>query len=203
MVLSLCDRTGNMVKPWAENGHKCMIVDIQHEPGEHTKGNITRVGADIRYWITPRLNYEICFAFPPCTNLAVSGARWFKSKGLRGLIDGLELVESCRQICEWVDAPWVLENPVSTLSTYWRKPDYSFNPCDYGGYLDPPGDTYNKKTCLWTGNGFKIPEKKPVFPIDGSKIHRMPPSADRGDLRSETPLGFAWAVFHANQGKAA
>lgn len=200
MILSLCDRTGNMVKPWAENGHNCMIVDIQHEPGEHTKGNITRVGVDIRYWIPPKIDYEICFAFPPCTNLSVSGARWFKSKGLRGLIDGLEIVEACRKICEWVGSPWMLENPVSTLSTYWRKPDYSFNPCDYGGYLDPSGDTYTKKTCLWIGNGFKMPVKRPVEPTDGSKIHRLPPSADRGDLRSETPLGFARAVFNQAQG---
>jgi len=92
----------------------------------------------------------------------------------------------------------MIENPVSTLSTYWRKPDYMFDPCDYGRYLDPPGDAYTKKTCLWVGNGFVMPPKKPVPPVEGSKIHRMPPSKDRGYLRSVTPMGFAEAVFQAN-----
>ena len=198
VVLSLCDYTGNMVKPWAEAGYECICVDIRHEPGERKKNGITFVGADIRDWLPPRLDYEIVFAFPPCTNLAVSGARWFKDKGLKGLIEGLELVERCREICEWSGAPYMIENPVSTLSTYWRKPDYTFNPCDYGGYLNPPSDHYTKKTCLWTGNGFVMPPKKPVEPSEGSKMHLLPPSKDRANIRSETPKGFAMAVYDSN-----
>ena len=198
VVLSLCDYTGNMVKPWAKAGYECICVDIRHPAGEHTRDGITFVGADIRYWLPPKKDYAIVFAFPPCTNLAVSGARWFKDKGLRGLIEGLELVERCRAICEWSGAPYMIENPVSTLSTYWRKPDYTFDPCDYGGYLNPPGDAYTKKTCLWVGNGFVMPPKKPVPPVEGSKMHLMPPSKDRGHLRSVTPMGFAEAVFQAN-----
>ena len=139
------------------------------------------------------------FAFPPCTHLAVSGARWFKTKGLGALADALQLVERCRIIAEISGAPWMLENPVSTLSTYWRKPDVTFDPCDFGGYLDPTGDAYTKKTCLWTGGGFVMPEPKPVAPTERSPIHLMPPSDDRGDLRSVTPMGFAKAVFLANR----
>lgn len=191
IVLSLCDRTGNMVLPWSEKGHECWIVDIQHEPGANRDGNVVRVGCDIMHWLPPRREYLVAFAFPPCTNLAVSGARWFKDKGLSGLADGLRLVERCRDILEWCGCPWMLENPVSTLSSYWRKPDFTFDPCDYG-------DPYTKKTCLWTGNGFVMPPKRPVPATEGSRMWKLPPSNDRGDIRSETPMGFARAVAEAN-----
>ena len=197
-VLSLCDRTGNMVRPWAEAGYECICVDIQHD-GIRTEGNITFIGADVRFWMPPPRKYEIVFAFPPCTNLAVSGARWFTDKGMGGLMEALEIVEACRRICEWSEAPWMIENPVSTISSYWRKPDHTFDPCDYGGYLNPPGDAYTKRTCLWTGGGFTMPPRMPVTPCEGSKMHRLPPSADRGDLRSVTPRGFARAVMLAQQ----
>lgn len=197
LVLSLCDRTGVMVQPWLDAGYRCTIVDVQHAPGVETDDLLTRVGADLRSWLPPLDEYEIVFAFPPCTNLASSGARWFKDKGLVGLIDGLELVERCRLIAEWSGAPWMIENPNGTLSTYWRQPDFRFDPCEFGGYLNPPGDAYTKRTCLWTGNDFPIPRHKAVTPIDGSKMHRLPPSPERGDLRSVTPAGFARAVFEA------
>lgn len=123
----------------------------------------------------------------------MSGARWFKDKGLRSLIDALSLVERCREIAEWSGAPWFLENPVSTISSYWRKPDYTFDPCDYG-------DPYTKRTCLWTGGGFVMPPKDRVEPTEGSKMHLLPPSHERANLRSATPMGFARAVFEANHG---
>lgn len=204
LVLSLCDRTGHMIEPWVAAGFECMAVDLRHSEGERRDGLVTWVGADIRWWLPPRREYAVVFAFPPCTNLAISGARWFKEKGLRALAEGLELVERCRAICEWSDAPWMLENPVSTLSTYWRKPDYTFNPCDFGGYLEPEGDAYTKRTCLWVGGGFTLPAKRPVFPHNGSQMHLLAPSPDRADLRSETPRGFARAVFeHMNRRAAA
>lgn len=92
----------------------------------------------------------------------------------------------------------MIENPVSTLSTYWRKPDHTFDPCDYGGYVSPPADQYTKKTCLWVGNGFVMPKTRPVEPVLGSKMHFVGPSPERANLRSATPLGFAYAVFQAN-----
>lgn len=200
MILSLCDRTGVMVRPWAEAGYDCLCVDIQHQ--DRIEGSIAFVGADVTDYLPPLTEYRMVFAFPPCTNLAVSGARWFRDKGLKGLCDGLRVVEACRRICEWSGAPYLIENPVSTLSTYWRKPDHIFDPCDYGGYLTPPGDRYTKRTCLWTGNGFVMPAKRPVEPAEKSLIHHMPPSPDRGDLRSVTPEGFARAVFEANHSQA-
>jgi hypothetical protein len=197
LVLSLCDRTGNMVRPWAEAGYRCVTVDIQREPKKIP--NVTRVQSDVRRFLPPRAAYAAVFAFTPCTHLAVSGARWFKEKGLHGLTEALDVTEACVRICEWSGARWMLENPVSTLSSYWRKPDHLFDPCEYGGYLTPPGDAYTKRTCLWTGGGFVMPDKRPVAPTDGSKMHRLGPGPNRADKRSVTPMGFARAVFEANR----
>lgn len=189
-----------MVKPWADAGFLCYCVDIQHPAGEHRQGNIVRVGANVREWLPPFGPIKILFAFPPCTDVAVSGARWFRDKGLRALIDSLELFDATVRLAEWTKAPYMIENPVVTVSTYWRKPDHAFNPCDYGGYLSPPGDAYTKKTCLWTGNGFVMPIPRRVAPVEGSKMHTLSPSLNRASLRSETPRGFAQAVFEANRG---
>lgn len=190
-----------MVAPWADAGFLCYCVDLQHAAGEHRKGNIVRVGADVCDWLPPYARIKILFAFPPCTHVAASGARWFKDKGLGALIQSLELFEASVRIAEWTQAPYIIENPVSTVSTYWRKPDYTFDPCDFGGYLPSPGEAYTKKTCLWAGNGFRMPTPKPIPPIEGSKMHRLPPSDLRSALRSETPHGFAQAVFRANCGR--
>jgi hypothetical protein len=198
IVLSLCDVTTTMVRPWLAAGYECWCVDLQHPTGEHREGQLVRVGADLRTWLPPRGEYAIVFAFPPCTHLAVSGARWFREKGLSALIEGLTLVDRCREIAQWTAAPWMLENPVSTISSYWREPDYAFDPCDFGGYLTPTGDAYTKRTCLWTGGGFIMPQPSPVPATEGSRMHLLPPSEERANLRSATPAGFARAVFEAN-----
>ncbi len=193
LVVSLCDLTGNMVRPWAEAGYLCICCDLQHSiRADHVEGNITFAWADVRSLSHDAVrDAAIVFASPPCTNLAVSGARDFQKKGIRGLIDALEVVEACRLLCEFSGARWMLENPVSRLSSCWRKPDHIFHPWEYG-------DGYTKKTCLWTGGGFVMPEKRPVPITSPSYIHKMPPSAERSNLRSATPMGFARAVFQAN-----
>lgn len=195
-IVSLCDRTGNMVKPWVEAGHEAVTVDLQPAAWEHPRR--THIQADVRNIANIELGcFDFVAAFPPCTHLASSGARWFRDKGMAKLIEALELVEACRAFCEGQGAPYMIENPVGTLSTYWRKPDYTFHPVDYAGY-GSKADEYTKKTCLWTGNGFVMPPTKPGQPTLGSLMHRLPPSKDRGDLRSATPHGFARAVFLAN-----
>jgi len=190
IVISCFDFSGVFVKPWADAGYDCYCVDLQHEG--KTCGNVKYIGADVLEWLPPR--GEIAFAafFPPCTDVAVSGARWFKDKGIGAVINALKLFERSVLLAEWTEAPYFIENPVSTISSYWRKPDHTFDPCDYG-------DPYTKKTHLWTGGGFVMPEKCPVDPTDGSKMHRLAPSPDRANLRSQTPAGFADAVFEANQ----
>lgn len=193
IVLSLCDVSTVMVQPWLTAGYECWCVDLQHEPGVSRDGQLVRVGCDLMHWLPPRAEYRIAFAFPPCTNLAVSGARWFSDKGLAGLSEAIRVVERCRDILEWCGCPWALENPVGTLSTYWRKADHTFDPADYG-------DGWTKKTCLWTGGGFVMPPKQRVEITQPGYIHRMPPGPMRAKLRSQTPAGFARAVYEANQG---
>ena len=198
LALFLCEKSTVMVQPWAEAGYLCYCVDIQHEPGEHRDGNIIRVGADLNYWYPPRGKFVFGAAFPPCTHLSGSGARWWKQKGLPILGPALDLFTRSVLILDSLDCPYLVENPYGALSTHYRKPDYKFDPADYGGYLDPPGDAYTKITHLWTGGGFVMPFKKPVEPTEGSKMHRLSPSKDRANKRSVTPEGFARAVSEAN-----
>jgi len=196
IYLGLFEKSGVMARPWADAGFRCICVDWDCEPG--TREGIEYVSADIRGYMPPMGEYAFAAAFSDCTHLAGSGARWWKSKGFGPLAEGIGLFAVAERLCKWTGAPYMLENPVGRLSAI-QKPDYYFNPCDFGGYLDPPGDAYTKKTCLWTGGGFVMPEPKPVEPTEGSKMHLLPPSADRADLRSMTPEGFARAVFEANR----
>lgn len=204
-ILSLCDRTGNMVRPWIEVGHEAVTVDLQPSAWDHPRR--THYEADVCKIIAETAaqpQFDFVAAFPPCTHLAVSGARWFREKGLSKLIEALQIVEACRAICEASGAPYMIENPVGTLATYWREPDYTFHPVHYAGYAeDPSTDEYTKKTCLWTGGGFVMPARKPGEPTLGSLMHKLPPSDDRADIRSATPMGFARAVFLANSGQTA
>jgi hypothetical protein len=202
VAISLFDYTGNMVAPWAEAGFLCYCVDLKHPAGENREDNIVRVGADVREWLPPYAVVKILFAFPPCTHVAASGARWFRDKGLGSLVSALKLFDAAVRLAEWTRAPYLIENPVSTVSTYWRKPDYAFDPCDYGGYVTPATDAYTKRTCLWTGNGFVMPNIRRVTPWEGSRMHRLSPSKHREALRSATPKGFAAAVFAANSNPA-
>ena len=197
VVISAFDKTTTMVKPWAEAGYLCYCIDIQHAPGETREGNIIKVGADILHWLPPKGNIVASFWFVPCTDTAVSGARWFRDKGLRALQYSIKMWRRSFDLAELIGAPYFIENPISVIGSY-EKPCYKFNPCDYGAYIPGGGDRYTKKTQLWTGNGFIMPDKKPVEPTEGSKMHLLPPSDDRADLRAATPEGFARAVFIAN-----
>lgn len=170
VVISLFDYTGIMVKPWLDAGYTCYIVDLQHKTGIHpdTKNpRLIRIGADIRHgWLPPKETVgRIAFvmSFPECTNVAVSGAVHFLKKGPRALALSLDLFATSKEIGEWSGAPYAIENPISTFSTYCGKPDHIFDPFEYGGYLPEngkhpeypdyiaPRDAYPKTTCLWTG----------------------------------------------------
>ncbi len=198
IVLSLCDKTGNMVQPWLEAGYEAVTVDLQEaETANKARHHFV---ADVTTWRYPMRFGQpaMVFAFPPCTHLAASGARWFASKGMGALIDALRIVDACRELCEASGAPYMIENPVGTLATYWRKPDHFFHPCDYTAF--ELGDNYTKKTCLWTGGGFVMPA---VQRVDGlatpdDRIHKKSPGPDRADFRSATPMGFARAVYLTN-----
>ena len=200
-IVSLFDKTGTMVEPWAEAGHECWIVDIQHEKGVHydEERGIHIVGADLRFHVpeeVPR-NVDFVACFPPCTHLSISGARWMQGKGLRALAESVEMFATSAEYAENTGAPYFIENPMSTISTYWRPPDHKFHPAHYSGYhLE---DNYTKETWLWVGNGFIMPPKDMPMDlfVDTQKIHYLPPSDERANIRSATPTGFAIAVYQA------
>jgi hypothetical protein len=157
---------------------------------------------------------DLLSAFPPCTDMAVSGAKHLAAKKLADPAvedKALALVYCAKRIGDKLGCPYFIENPVSTLATLWRKPDYTFHPRDFGGYLSdgdlhptwsnyiPPRDAYDKLTCLWTGGGYTLPDKKvvPKF-VEGFQ----PQMASLGgkslktkNIRSATPRGFALANF--------
>lgn len=206
IAIFLCDLTGNMAKPWASAGIECYCVDTQHSiRRERIEGNIHFVWGDARTWRPPE-NRAIIFvaAFPPCTHITVAGARDFATKGGAMLRDALETFEACRQAAAWSGAPFMIENPVGVLSSvpHIGKPNHYFHPHDYTAY--EPSDNYTKKTCLWTGNGFVMPAPARLARLGkpDDRIHKCPPSENRADIRSATPMGFARAIFHANAPKS-
>lgn len=101
-------------------------------------------------------------------------------------------------IGELSGAPYFVENPVSVLASLFGPADHSFDPWQFTGFEE--GDNYTKKTCLWTGNGFRMPAPCPDRSLGApdDRIHKAPPGEDRANFRSATPMGFARAVFEAN-----
>lgn len=208
VALFLCDLTGVMAQPWHEAGYQTIQVDPQHPAGITREGTATKVGRVIDHpetWgvIHQAIVNGIAFVagFPPCTDLAVSGARWFGDKCEADpffQFKAMHVVWQCQVIGELSGAPWFVENPVSRISSFWRKPDHAFHPADFTGFC--ANDNYTKKTCLWTGGGFVMPERfrDTTLGEPDNRIHACPPSSERANIRSATPEGFARAVFLAN-----
>lgn len=222
-VISLFDESGNMGRPWAEAGYRVFCFDILNTDRVEefpSGGKIYWMPADLDdpSWaqVIEDMYPVMMFSFSPCDDLAVSGSRHFAAKLARNpdcqalAVRRAKLVE---RIADRASCPWMHENPVSVLSTMWRKPDFYFDPSDYGGYLPEddvhprwpeyiaPRDAYPKKTGIRCGGGFIIPEKRPVQRPDGySTQHKKlgGKSAKTKQIRSETPRGFARAVFEAN-----
>ena len=231
IVLSLYDFTGEALKPWAEAGYCCYAFDIQHSR-EIPKCDTYAGGGFIRYvqmdlWNSGNItglqrtfeNTDVVFgmAFPVCTDLAVSGAAHFKAKAERDpefQIKASNHARWCASLFEALEIPYFIENPVSRLSTLWRKPDHTFHPYEYGEYIPDaeaehprwpdyiaPKDAYTKKTCLWTGGGFRMPHRLPTCkPTGYSQQHlKLGGKSQRTkDIRSATPRGFARAVYEFN-----
>lgn len=205
VVISLCDLTGNMVQPWVDAGYSAILVDPQHG-STSWDGQVTRFAGTVEDWLTSgpcfqTLDLAAVFAFPPCTDMAVSGARWFASKRESDPMfqaKAVAVAEQCRTIGRLSGAPWFVENPVSVLSRVFGKPNHYFDPCDYTAW--EPADNYTKRTCLWTGGGFVMPQpaRDASLGAPDDRIHKAPPGPERENFRSATPLGFARAVFDAN-----
>jgi hypothetical protein len=160
---------------FAARGHDAWSCDLlpTERPGNHIHGDVLQ---------HLHRNWDLMIAHPPCTHLAVSGARWFKDKQVEQ-VEALDFVHSL------MDAPIpriALENPVSIISSRIRKPDQIIQPWQFGH-----GET--KATCLWLKN---LPKLTSTNIVDGreARIHKMPPGPDRWKERSRTFEGIAQAM---------
>ena len=151
----------------------CDLLPSERDPAWHIEGDVTSVLGD---------NWDLMIAHPPCTHLAVSGARWFKDKAE-------EQAEALAFVRTLLNAPIphiALENPVSIISSRIRKPDCTFQPWEHGH-----GEV--KRTCLWLKN---LPPLKPSDIVEGreARVHKMPPGPNRWKERSRTFEGVAKAM---------
>lgn len=215
-VVSLYDYTGESLRPWAAAGYECFAYDSLHfDSLAPTWGGISYRHADLYdmgtlLMLFERHNNKVVFmsAFPPCTDLSAGGARWWKDKSKTDpafQINAAKHVKTAALMGMAWHAPFYIENPIGALTQLWRKPDHSFDPYEYGGYLPtddahpdwpkhiPPRDAYRKRTCLWTGCSFRMPTRQPVEYIKTQTVF-----TGHKHLHSATPRGFARAVCEAN-----
>ena len=176
-VLVACEYSGRVRDAFIKRGHDAMSCDILSTdvPGPHYQGDVRDILGD---------GWDLMIAHPPCTHLAVSGARHFAAKKASGVQD--EALDFVRLL---LDAPIMriaLENPVSIISSRIRKPDQIIQPWQFGH-----GET--KTTCLWLKN---LTPLRPTNIVDGrdDRIHKMPPSPNRWKERSRTYEGIAEAM---------
>ncbi len=209
LVICLCDITGTFAAPWVEAGYHAVLVDPQHPAGVHTDGSVTRIGCTIVEAL-PVLGslirgYRVAFVagFPPCTDVSLSGTRWWASKREADpyfQAKAAIVAEQCRMIGELSGAAWFFENPKSAFSKIFGKPQHKFQPADYAGFCE--SDNYTKETWLWSGGGFIMPApyRLDELPPPDDRIHKAAPGAERANFRSATPMGFARATCAANAG---
>lgn len=174
-VLVACEYSGTVRDAFIARGHDALSCDLleTERPGPHYQGDVRDVLGD---------GWDLLIAHPPCTHLAVSGARWFKDKRE-------EQAEALAFVRLLLTAPVpriALENPVSVISSRVAKPTQTIQPWQFGH-----GEC--KATCLWLVN---LPPLVPSNIVEGreQRVHRMPPGPDRWRERSRTFQGIADAM---------
>ena len=176
-VLIACEYSGRVRDAFLANGHDAMSCDLlpTEVPGPHYHGSVTDVIND---------GWDLMICHPPCTHLAVSGARHFAAKLASGVQQ--EALDFVRLLLDAPIARIALENPVSIISSRIRKPDQIIQPWQFGH-----GET--KATCLWLKG---LPLLIPTNVVDGRepKVHMMAPGPDRWKNRSRTFEGIAKAM---------
>ena len=176
-VLVACEFSGIVSAAFRKRGHDAWSCDLLPTEGDdswHLQSDAVSEAYEEEY--------DLLIAHPPCTHLAVSGARWFKDKK-KEQIDALIFVQLL------LDAPIAkiaLENPISIISSKIRKPDQIIQPWQFGH-----GET--KATCLWLKN---LPPLKPTKIVEGRepRVHHASPGPDRWKERSRTLQGIADAM---------
>lgn len=174
-ILIACEFSGIVREAFRLRGHNAWSCDLSHTkiPGNHIKGDVLEVVG---------LGWDLMIAHPPCTYLAVSGARWFKDR----MPQQTKALDFVRKLLAAPIKKIALENPISVISSKIRKPDQIIQPWQFGH-----GET--KATCLWLKD---LPLLQSTDVVDGreNKIHKMPPSKERGKLRSLTYQGIVEAM---------
>jgi site-specific DNA-cytosine methylase len=174
-VLVACEFSGIVRDAFRAIGHEAWSCDLlpTEREGPHIMGDVL-----------PVLNrgWDLLIAHPPCTHLAVSGARWFKEKQK----EQKEALEFVRALLNAPIEKICIENPVSIISSRIRKPDQVIQPWQHGH-----GEV--KATCLWLKN---LPKLQPSNVVEGrtARVHRMPPGPNRWRERSRTFTGVASAM---------
>lgn len=177
-VLIGCEESATVRDAFRARGidaYSCDIVASRGDSAWHITGDLFKV-------IRKRGPWDMLIAFPPCTHVAVSGARWFRHK----IAEQRAALEFMRDILE-ADIPRIaMENPIGIFSTWWRKPDQIIQPWQFGH-----GET--KATCLWLKN---LPLLQPTQIVSGreARVHRMAPGPNRARDRSKTYQGIADAM---------
>jgi hypothetical protein len=175
-VLVACEFSGIVRQAFLRAGHDALSVDLlpSEIPGPHYQG-------DVRDVIDQ--GWDLMLAFPPCTYLCVSGARWHS---------GTDRQAGALEFVRWLlglPIPQIaLENPVGAISSHIRKPDQIVQPWQFGH-----GET--KATCLWLKG---LPRLVPTMVVEGRapRVHRAPDSRGRWKMRSRTYPGIAAAMAH-------
>lgn len=177
-ILIACEYSGTVREAFSKLGHDAWSCDILETeiPGNHLQCDVREILGN---------GWDMMIAHPPCTHLAVSGARWFKDKK----VEQAEALEFVRLLLNAPIEKIALENPISIISSHIRKPDQIIQPWQFGH-----GET--KATCLWLQN---LPKLQPTNIVEGreQRIWKMPPGPDRWKERSRTFEGIAQAM--ANQ----
>ena len=222
VAYSMFDGSGIMLLEYAKAGYQCYCFNA--DEGNHGEYFIKMKHENLHYvnmWIDENFieriskigipKPDIVFGFPDCTMFAKSGIKHVRSDDdIQVALKNAIMVET---VGNHFGVPWMAENPVGRLSTLWRKPDFYFNPRDFGNDLYesdgsfhpkmPLKDGYTKRTAIWCGNGFTEPERKPLSNDEGVMFFwgwkfLGGKSARTKQLRSLTPRGFALAVFESN-----
>lgn len=175
-VLVACEFSGIVREAFRKRGHDAWSCDLLPTEilGQHIQDDVLKHLDD---------GWDLMIAHPPCTHLAVSGARWFKNKR-KEQIDAVSFFSS---LLYAQNIPKIaIENSIGIISTWLRKPDQIIQPWQFGH-----GET--KATCLWLKG---LPKLIPTNIVDGreARIHRMPPSKNRWKERSRTYQGIADAM---------
>lgn len=176
-VLVACEFSGAVRSAFRCRGHDAWSCDMQ--PAEDRSPYHFQQDARIPLYT---FDWDLLIAHPPCTHLAVSGARWFKEKEFEQ-----DMAVSFVRELMWAPIHYIcIENPISIIGTKIRSADQVIQPWQFGH-----GET--KATCLWLKNLPRLKATKIVEERE-ARIHRMPPSPDRSKERSRTYRGIAEAM---------